>query len=73
MFACYDQFLGPYPFYEDGYKLVEAPYLGMEHQSAIAYGNDYLIGYAGYDATELGLEFDFIIIHETAHEYWETA
>lgn len=70
MFSCYDQFLGPYPFYEDGYKLVEAPYLGMEHQSAIAYGNDYLIGYAGYDATELGLEFDFIIIHETAHEYW---
>ena len=47
MLKCYEQFFGPYPFWEDGYALVETPYLGMEHQSAIAYGNDYLPGYRG--------------------------
>ena len=47
MLKCYEQFFGPYPFWEDGYALVETPYLGMEHQSTIAYGNDYLPGYRG--------------------------
>ena len=59
---------GPYPFYEDGYKLVESPYLGMEHQSCIAYGNKYMKGYLGNYPEDI--DFDFIIIHETAHEWW---
>jgi len=62
--------LGCYPFARDGYKLIETPYAGMEHQSAISYGNQYKTGYLGLDATNLGLEFDFILLHETAHEYW---
>ncbi|MES2628174.1 MAG: M1 family metallopeptidase [Bacteroidota bacterium] len=70
MFDCYEKFLGPYPFPKDGYALVETPYLGMEHQGAIAYGNKYLNGYMGRDASFLGLKFDYIIIHETGHEYW---
>ncbi len=70
MFDCYEKFLGPYPFPKDGFALVETPYLGMEHQSAIAYGNKYLNGYLGGDQSMLGLKFDYIIIHETGHEYW---
>lgn len=70
MMACFEKFMGPYPFYEDGYKLVETPYLGMEHQSAIAYGNKYMTGYAGMDYSRIGLDFDYIIIHETGHEWW---
>lgn len=70
MLACYEQYFGPYPFYQDGYKLVETPYLGMEHQSAIAYGNHYLPGYEGSATSEPGLTFDYIIIHESAHEWW---
>lgn len=72
MLRCYEYWLGPYPFYEDGYKLVEAPYLGMEHQSAVAYGNKYQMGYLGRDrsGTGVGLSFDFIIIHESAHEWF---
>lgn len=72
MLHCFEYWLGPYPFYEDGYKLVEAPYLGMEHQSAIAYGNNYKMGYAGVDRskTGIGLLFDFIIVHESAHEWF---
>lgn len=70
MMACFEKFMGPYPFYKDGYKLVETPYLGMEHQSAIAYGNKYLTGYAGMDYSRIGLDFDYIIIHETGHEWW---
>lgn len=70
MMACYEKYLGPYPFYKDGYKLVETPYLGMEHQSAIAYGNKYLKGYAGMDFSGIGLDFDYIIIHESGHEWW---
>ena len=72
MLRCFEYWLGPYPFYEDGYKLVEAPYLGMEHQSAVAYGNEYKMGYRGRDLTEtgLGLSFDFIIIHESGHEWF---
>jgi aminopeptidase N len=64
--------MGPYPFYEDGYKLVEAPFLGMEHQSAVAYGNQYKMGYLGQDrsGTGVGSLFDFIIVHESGHEWF---
>ncbi len=72
MLACFEHWFGPYPWYRDGYKLVEAPHLGMEHQSAVAYGNHYQNGYLGRDlsGTGLGLEWDFIIVHESAHEWW---
>ncbi len=72
MLECFQSKFGPYPFSEDGYKLVETPYLGMEHQSAVAYGNQYLKGYAGRDLskTGIGLLFDFIIIHESGHEWF---
>jgi aminopeptidase N len=70
MLACYEKFLGKYPFWKDGYCLVETPYLGMEHQSAIAYGNNYLNGYLGRSLTGYPLDFDYIIIHETGHEWW---
>ncbi len=70
MMACFEEALGPYPFWEDGFALVETPYLGMEHQSAIAYGNKYLTGYAGMDYSRIGLDFDYIIIHEAGHEWW---
>lgn len=72
MIHCFEYWMGPYPFYEDGYKLVEAPYLGMEHQSAVAYGNKYQMGYLGRDRsnTGVGLEFDFIIVHESGHEWF---
>ncbi|QJW91135.1 M1 family metallopeptidase [Spirosoma taeanense] len=61
MLACYEMHFGKYPFGQDGYKLVEAPYWGMEHQSAVAYGNKYRNNAFG---------FDFIIIHESGHEYF---
>jgi aminopeptidase N len=69
---CLEHWFGPYPFYEDTYKIVESPYLGMEHQSNIAYGNFYLNGYAGRDLsnTGWGLKWDFIVVHETAHEWF---
>ncbi len=72
MMACFEHWFGPFPWYEDGYKLVEAPHLGMEHQSAVAYGNHYRNGYLGRDlsATGHGLKWDFIIVHESAHEWW---
>jgi aminopeptidase N len=72
MLQCFEEKLGPYPFYNDGYKLVDAPYLGMEHQSAIAYGNQYKMGYLGIDrsGTKAGLDFDYIIIHESGHEWF---
>jgi len=72
MLQCFESWFGPYPWYEDGYKLVETPHLGMEHQSAVAYGNHYKNGYLGNDrsATGHGLKWDFIIIHESAHEWW---
>jgi len=67
-----EYWFGPYPFYEDGYKLVEAPHLGMEHQSAVAYGNNYKMGYLGNDlsGTGWGLKWDFIIVHESGHEWF---
>lgn len=72
MMDCFESKFGPYPFPEDGYKLVESNYLGMEHQSAVAYGNKYLKGYLEKDlsGTGIGLKFDFIIIHESAHEWF---
>ncbi|MBX2902158.1 MAG: M1 family metallopeptidase [Chitinophagales bacterium] len=70
MLKCYDKYLGKYPFMKDGYKLVETPFLGMEHQSAIAYGNGYKGGYNGIDFSKIGLMFDYIIIHESGHEWW---
>lgn len=68
MLATYELLFGKYPFWDDGYKLVEAPYLGMEHQSAIAYGNKYQNGYLGRQMK--GVDFDYVILHETGHEYW---
>lgn len=72
MLRCFEHWLGPYPFYEDGYKLVEAPHLGMEHQSNIAYGNRYFNGYMGRDLSSSGwgTQWDFIIIHESGHEWF---
>lgn len=72
MLAAFEYWFGPYPFYEDGFKLVEAPYLGMEHQSSVTYGNGYRNGYRGTDlsGTGWGDKFDFIIIHESAHEWF---
>jgi len=72
MLAAFEYWFGPYPFYKDGYKLVEAPYLGMEHQSSVTYGNGYRNGYRGVDqsGTGWGDKFDFIIIHESAHEWF---
>jgi hypothetical protein len=72
MMRCFEKWFGPYPWYEDGFKLVETPHLGMEHQSAVAYGNRWSNGYLGRDlsGTGWGMTFDFIIIHETAHEWW---
>ncbi|NUY80024.1 M1 family metallopeptidase [Flavobacterium sp. MAH-1] len=72
MMDCFQSKFGKYPFADDGYKLVETPYLGMEHQSAVAYGNWYLKGYRGSDlsGTGIGLTFDYIIIHETGHEWF---
>ena len=72
MMDCFQSKFGEYPFKSDGYKLVETSYLGMEHQSAVAYGNKYLKGYLGSDlsGTGVGLSFDFIIIHETGHEWF---
>lgn len=68
----FEYWYGPYPFYEDSFKLVEVPYLGMEHQSSVTYGNDYKMGYRGSDlsGTGWGLKFDFIIIHESGHEWF---
>ncbi|GGF28578.1 M1 family metallopeptidase [Echinicola rosea] len=72
MMEAFEHWFGPYPFYEDGYKLVEVPYLGMEHQSSVTYGNGFGNGYLGRDlsGTGWGLKFDFIIIHESGHEWF---
>jgi aminopeptidase N len=72
MLHCFESWMGPYPFYEDGYKLVQAPHLGMEHQSAVAYGNHFANGYLGRDlsGSGWGLKWDFIIVHESGHEWF---
>jgi aminopeptidase N len=72
MLQCFEHWFGPYPWYTDGYKLVETPHLGMEHQSAVAYGNHYQNGYMGRDLSQtgVGLRWDFIIVHESAHEWF---
>ncbi len=72
MMEAFEYWFGPYPFYEDGYKLVQVPYLGMEHQSSVTYGNQFKKGYLGNDlsGTGWGLKFDFIIIHESGHEWF---
>ncbi|SEG41399.1 Peptidase family M1 [Halpernia humi] len=72
MLKAFEYWFGPYPFYEDSYKLVESPYLGMEHQSSVAYGNHYQNGYLGRDlsGTGVGLNWDFIIVHESGHEWF---
>ncbi|SHF26294.1 M1 family metallopeptidase [Chryseobacterium takakiae] len=72
MLSAFEYWFGPYPFYEDSYKLVESPYLGMEHQSNVAYGNGYANGYLGNDlsGTGVGLNWDYIIIHESGHEWF---
>jgi aminopeptidase N len=72
MMQAFEHWFGPYPFYEDSFKLVEVPYLGMEHQSSVTYGNQYVKGYLGSDlsGTGWGLKFDFIIIHEAGHEWF---
>ena len=69
---CFEHWFGPYPFYEDSYKIVEAPYLGMEHQSNVAYGNKYINGYLGSDRSKTGwgLKWDFIVVHESGHEWF---
>ena len=72
MMKAFEHWFGPYPWYKDGYKLVQAPHLGMEHQSAVAYGNQFKKGYLGRDlsGTGHGLKWDFITIHETGHEWF---
>lgn len=70
MIHAFEYWMGPYPFYEDSYKLVDAPHLGMEHQSAVAYGNKYLNGYLGRSSSDWGLKWDFIIVHESGHEWF---
>jgi aminopeptidase N len=72
MLEAYQHYFGPYPFAKDGYKLIEAPYSGMEHQSVVTYGNLFENGYLGHDWTGVGIspKFDFIIIHESGHEWF---
>ena len=72
MLKAFEYWFGPYPFYEDGYKLVDVPYLGMEHQSSVTYGNHFRNGYLGRDLsrTGWGLKWDFIIVHESGHEWF---
>lgn len=72
MLDAFEHWFGPYPFYEDGYQLVQAPYLGMEHQSSVTYGNGFQNGYLGRDLSDTGWghKFDFIIVHESGHEWF---
>ena len=72
MLEAFEYWFGPYPFYDDGYKLVEVPYPGMEHQSSVTYGNGFKNGYGGRDEshTGWGMKFDFIIVHESGHEWF---
>lgn len=72
MLEAFEHWFGKYPWYDDSFKLVEAPYLGMEHQSSVTYGNGYKNGYRGFDLSRTGegMKFDFIIIHEAGHEWF---
>jgi aminopeptidase N len=72
LMKAFEHWFGPYPFYEDSFKLVEVPYLGMEHQSSVTYGNQYQNGYLGRDLSKSGwgMKFDYIIIHEAGHEWF---
>ena len=72
MLRAFEYWMGAYPFYEDGYQLIEAPHLGMEHQSGIAYGNQYRNGYLGRDlsGTGWGNKWDYIVVHESGHEWY---
>lgn len=72
MLRAFEYWFGPYPFYEDDFKLVESSHLGMEHQSATAYGNHYMNGYLGQDlsGSGWGLKWDYIIVHEAGHEWF---
>jgi aminopeptidase N len=72
MLQCFEEWMGPYPFYQDSYKVVESPMAGMEHQSAIAYGNGFENGYNGKNlsGTQWGLKWDFILVHESGHEWF---
>lgn len=70
MLDCYERYFGNYPYMQDGFSIVEVPYAGMEHQGAIAYGNGYENGYLGKDYSGIGLDFDFILIHESGHQWW---
>jgi len=75
MLEAFQHYFGAYPFKKDGYKLIEVPYSGMEHQSAVTYGNHFANGYLERDWTGVGisLKFDFIIIHESGHEWFGNA
>ena len=75
MIEAYEHYFGEYPFKKDGYKLIEVPYSGMEHQSAVTYGNHFANGYLERDWTGVGIspKFDFIIIHESGHEWFGNA
>ena len=75
MMEAFQHYFGEYPFVKDGYKLVQVPYSGMEHQSAVTYGNGFTNGYHGKDWTGVGvsMKFDFIIIHESGHEWFGNA
>ena len=72
MLTAFEYWFGPYPFYEDGFQMIDASHSGMEHQSAVSYGNGYKFGYRGRDPSGFGwgLKFDFIIIHESGHEWF---
>ena len=72
MLKAFEYWFGPYPFYEDGYQIIQSPHLGMEHQSAIAYGNKFANGYLGRDlsGSGWGLKWDYIIVHESGHEWF---
>ena len=76
MLEAFGHYFGPYPFPRDGYKLVQVPYAGMEHQSAVAYGNHFVNSYypsADWTGVQISPRFDFIIVHESAHEWFGNA
>ena len=72
MLKAFEYWMGPYPFYEDGYQLIQSSHLGMEHQSAVSYGNKFANGYLGRDlsGSGWGKNWDYIIVHESGHEWF---